>query len=242
MNVRRAIESRLADRDLLGRRSVSLLLVAIIHLLGFLLLLSLAPNVLRRVAPELKSFPLLSISEEPAPKVAATSSAPRRQVEKVVPPTPPTTPEIPKLPSNIIWMTSEQFRATDISKFSPREAKDASGTGGTATAEAQGPGEGPGGQKLYPADWYREPTTAEMAFYLKGKRQAGWGMIACRTAPQFRVEDCQEIGESPTGSGLANALRQASWQFRVRPPSIGGKPQVGAWVKILFDFQYGVMK
>lgn len=241
MNVRRALHDRLANRDMLGRRAFSLLLVGIIHLLGFLLLLSLAPDMVRKLTPELKSFPLLSISDEPAPKVAATSSAPRRQV-KVTPPTPPTTPEVPKLPSNIIWMTSEQFRATDISKLSPRVAKDASGSGGEATAETQGVGEGPGGQKLYPADWYREPTTAEMAFYLKGKRQAGWGMIACRTAPQFRVEDCQEIGESPTGSGLANALRQASWQFRVRPPSIGGKPQVGAWVRILFDFQFGVMK
>lgn len=241
MNVRRALESRLADRDLLGRRTVSLLLVGIIHLLGFLLLLSLAPNVLRRVAPELKSFPLLSISEEPAPKVAATSSAPRRQV-KVTPPTPPTTPEVPKLPSNIIWMTSEQFRATDISKFAPREAKDASGTGGAATAEAQGAGEGPGGQKLYPADWYREPTLAEIAFYQKDKRQAGWGVIACRSAPQFRVEDCQEIAEFPKGSGLASAMRQASWQFRVRPPMIGGKPQFGAWIKITFDYEYGVMK
>lgn len=241
MNVRRALHDRLANRDMLGRRAFSLLLVGIIHLLGFLLLLSLAPDMVRKLTPELKSFPLLSISDEPAPKVAATSSAPRRQM-KVTPPTPPTTPEVPKLPSNIIWMTSEQFRATDISKLSPRVAKDASGTGGESTAEAQGVGEGPGGQKLYPADWYREPTTAEMAFYLKGKRQAGWGMIACRTAPQFRVEDCQEIGESPTGSGLANALRQASWQFRVRPPSIGGKPQVGAWVRILFDFQFGVMK
>ncbi|MGC6328043.1 hypothetical protein [Rhizorhabdus sp. FW153] len=139
-------------------------------------------------------------------------------------------------------MTSEQFRATDISKFSPREAKDASGTGGESTAAAEVIEEGPNGQKLYPADWYREPTIAEMAFYRKDKRQASWAMIACRTAPQFRVEDCQEIAEFPKGSGLASALRQASWQFRIRPPRIGGKPQVGAWIKILYDYQYGVMK
>lgn len=69
----------------------------------------------------------------------------------------------------------------------------------------------------------------------------GWGMVACKTIPGNRVENCRSIGESP-GSGLSRMLRLASWQFRVRPPRIGGKPIIGAWVRIKFDLIQGVVK
>jgi hypothetical protein len=64
----------------------------------------------------------------------------------------------------------------------------------------------------------------------------GWGLVACRTVEDFHVENCQTIGESPLGSGFAKAVRQAAWQFLVRPPRIDGKPQVGAWVRIRIDY------
>lgn len=229
----------LRRHDLLGRRATGIVLAIVVHILGFLLLLSLTPATLQKLTPDLKSFPLLSFSENPAPKKASSSSPKRRETVKTPPPEAPApTPT----PLKMMIVSSEVFKASDISRIRPQQAEGTSGAGDPGTGDGAGVGEGPGGEKLYPADWYVEPTTAEMAYYIKEQRQAGWGMIACRTAPNYRVEDCQELGESPRGSGLARSLRQAAWQFKIRPPRIGGKPQMGVWVRILFDFQVGVVK
>ena len=147
-------------------------------------------------------------------------------------PVPPPVP-VPKVPAvKFIPLSRSDFAASDISKLG-HQGEAASGN----SSSAYGPGEGPGGARLYNAEWYRRPSHAELAGYLKnGAPPGSWAMIACKTVEHFHVEDCIQLGESPPGSGLSRALREAAWQFLVRPPRVDGKPQIGAWVRIRFDF------
>lgn len=143
-----------------------------------------------------------------------------------------------QLPEGFIQMSRTDLAAADIGKMrsapAPGAGNDAAGGGGS------GAGEGPGGARLYNAEWYREPTHAELAGYVPAGRDPGdWAMIVCRTTTAYHVEDCRELGESPAGTGMARALRQAAWQFLVRPPRTDGKPLIGAWVRIRYDFIKG---
>lgn len=173
--------------------------------------------------------------KQPLPKVPVTVPVP-------TPPVPPPQIVIPDQkapPVNFIHLSSEDMASADIGKMHGQGAGESNGE---AKAD-YGPGEGPGGQHLYKAEWYREPSRAELAGYLS-ERNAGaeWAMIACKTIEHYHVENCQALGESPAGSGLARAMREASWQFLVIPPRINGKPQVGAWVRIRFDFLRGTAR
>ena len=96
-------------------------------------------------------------------------------------------------------------------------------------------GTAPNGEPLYAARWYREPTDQELRGYLSTASAPAWGLVACRTAPDFRVEDCVGLAESP-GSNMLRAILAATWQFKVRPPQLGGRPQIGEWVRIRIDY------
>lgn len=185
-------------------------------------------------------------SDNPAPKqqkaaqqatrAAATMPAAAKPPRVVVP-----TDNKVVWPEGFIPMSRSDFASADISKL-----KGPAGTGSAAQQASAGGGGGgtggtaPDGSRLYNAEWYREPRDAEINGYMRPGQSSGrWAMIACRTVPGYHVEDCQELDESPRGSGMARVLRQAAWQFLVRPPRVNGTPQVGTWVRIRFDFLRG---
>lgn len=247
--MRRALISWLSDQPpgTVRRRAISVAAMIGVHLLAILIAFLMSPPFdPRKLEPELKNFRLMTLAEEkvaPKPKPRASAAAQQKRMVTETPP-PPEQPVALPSPLAMMLVSRDVFAASDISRIQSRRAEGTPNIADNSSAgHDDGPGEGPGGEKLYDPDWYREPTDAELAYYMpKGTPRTGWGLIACRTVPDFRVEDCRELAESPSGSGIARAVRQAAWQFRVRPPRIGGKPIIGAWVRIRFDLTVGVAK
>ncbi len=230
------------------RAAVFLLIVALHALVAWLAFLHkltvLKPpvpkvfNLIPIPAPTPTPEPVRKPTPKPKQKVAGASPKPAARPPAAVKPTAKPAPKL---------FGTELFEAVDITKL-PNHSKDNappdaiadSGTGKDSKS-VYGPtlgGGGGGGEPLYNAEWYpREPTHAELAGYLpNGAPPGSWAEIACRTVEKFRVEDCRELDESTPGGGLARAMRQAAWQFHVRPPRVGGHTLVGAWVRIRFDF------
>ncbi|QPI73418.1 hypothetical protein [Sphingobium sp. Cam5-1] len=170
--------------------------------------------------------------EAAAPK-KKTEIQPQKPVQKPLVELPVT---LPPVTVPFLELDSAQMASADIGKMAPKDAGAGAEGKGNSPAAA-GPGEGPGGVQLFEAEWYRPPSHAELASYLPASAPAGgWGLVACKTVENFRVENCQALGESPQGSGFARAVRLAAWQFLVRPPRVNGKSMVGAWVRIRIDY------
>lgn len=108
--------------------------------------------------------------------------------------------------------------------------------GGSSSSDTERVGTAPNGEPLYAAAWYRRPREDEMRGYLSTASGPGWGLIACRTAANYRVEDCVALDEYPEGSKITRAALAASWVFQVQPPSLGGRSLVGSWVRIRIDY------
>lgn len=162
--------------------------------------------------------------------------------EIIVPPPPVEPPPNP----NILWLTKPQYAGSDIGKIQPQGPRNGVNQSGAENGTGDAPGDsqlaegkGPNGEPLYIAEWYREPTNAELSPYIpaRARGRPGWGVVMCRTAERWRVEDCRELGDGPRGTGYAGAVRQAAFQFRVKPPRRGGKYLVGAWVSIRIDYR-----
>lgn len=230
-----------------GPRAIILIVIALIHVLLLLLVL-----FARQAGPPPEPPPTvvrlidLPKSAPPAAPKPVTRPVTRPHKDAVKAPVP-----IVKVPPQknapAPLFKTEMMDAVDITKLpSHREAQvaDNAGTGSTigppAAASGDGDygpvvGNGPRGEKLFAAEWYREPTHAEIAPYLpKHLPDVSVADIICRTIDHYGVEDCQEFGEQPAGTGLSRAIRQAGWQFKVKPVRLGQKFQVGTWVRIRY--------
>jgi periplasmic protein TonB len=177
--------------------------------------------------------------EQAKPKPARSNTSqpqPQRvQPDSIQPPSPLPSPAFIPLPNR-------ETAKFDISNLPPApKAAPAPGrmmgppdTG--VPGDSKRVGTAPNGEPLYAAAWYREPSDDELRGYLSTASGPGWALIACRTVPDFRVEDCVGLDEYPDRSQMLRAVLAAAWQFRVRPPRKGGVSQVGAWVRIRIDY------
>lgn len=234
-----------------------LFVLAVHALLLFMLLTIAAPPEFIRMRSSPLTIDLLPAdagAAERAPKVErekrpAGGGAPKKAPAEVKPPPLMPVPKTPPMPDlGLLRLTNEELASVKSTMGTSRrgrgsgQGKDGEHPGAGAMAEAAAGG-GSGGERLFDADWYRKPTRAELATYLPATaRQTGWGMIACQTVEDYRVENCRELGQAPAGSGFSRAVRQAAWQFRVLPPRLGGRPLIGAWVRIRIDYIDGIAK
>lgn len=232
------------------RRVTSFVLAAVVEiaLIAFLILFGPQFTPFRKEPTRPVSFSTLPDSEKDAAnspdhkdaakaKRSAAAGAATPNPAEPLPPPPILPPDAQTKPNGFAGILPIDLGAKDISKLKSSGGDDADDGQGADSKLAYGPGLGPGGLPLYRAEWYREPTNAELNGYLKSQPPNGaWAMIACRTIANYRVDNCRTLGESPPGSGLARDMRLAAWQFLVRPPRRGGKALIGSWVSIRIDF------
>lgn len=243
----RASLARLISEDGVSparRRSLSLLLTIIAHALLLWMLLRLAPEQfapMRRAAGALMTF-AVQPSPEPTPQrarqeqkqAAAQPAASRAAAAPPIPPPVVKLPTAPAKPYEVMELSRDDMATLDATMSHrvygpPAPGSESARGGGDDTPSTAGPN----GERLYAAEWYREPTQAEIGPYLPHSATPGtWGEIACRTVARFHVEDCRELGDSLPGVGIARAMRQAAFQFLVRPPRVGGQSLTGTWVRI----------
>jgi protein TonB len=47
---------------------------------------------------------------------------------------------------------------------------------------------------MYAAAWHRDLHDSGLPGYLQTAERPGWALIACRIAPEYRVDDCAGLG------------------------------------------------
>lgn len=242
----------------IGRRTLAIGLALLIEALLLIMLFSFEPEKppeKRAQRVSVVRFETAAIAEE----VPEPSRSERQQIEQQPAPSQPA-PEEPRpsepaeprppqavapTPAPIMPMPSAQppsaVAPQNVVRPSAGPVYGPPNRGGSsAPRDTERVGTAPDGEPLYAAAWYREPRDDELRGYLSTASGPGWGLIACRTAPDYRVEDCVGLDEYPHGSQINRAVLAAAWQFKVRPPRVGGRVLVGSWVRIRID--YGVTR
>jgi protein TonB len=229
-----------------GRRAIGVGLTLLVEALMLLVMLSLVPGKppgAEDARSTLVTFDVAEASEEPTE--ARTPEPARRAEQRPEPeePRPPPPAEAPAAPPPTVILPTPWELPPSLPRnaapapparpvFGPPDNRSA------AFRDTQRVGTAPNGEPLYAAEWYREPDEVAMRSYLSTSRGPGWGLIACRTAPDYRVEDCVALDEYPEGSQINRSVLAAAWEFRVRPPRRGGTPLVGSWVRIRIDYRF----
>lgn len=232
-----------------GRRTLAISLAVLIPALLLLMLLSWGFEE----QPDFSETPIsvvtleaTEISDEPP---EPSSPEPARAKEQPMSPQPAPQEPPPSAPAQPNAAQAAQplpppVIATPAPAASPSTPRPSGGRvygppnigGSSSSRDTERVGTAPNGEPLYAAAWYREPRDDELRGYLSTASGPGWGLIACRTAPDYRVEDCVGLDEYPNGSQINRAVLAAAWAFQVRPPRLGGRPLVGAWVRIRIDY------
>ena len=237
-----------------GRRALGIVLTLLIEALMLLLLLTLGPGKQRGIedgrttvitfrAEEISEEASEPRSPEPEQQAEERPAPPRPEADEPRPPQP--APPVPPAAPPILPMRWQLPPAAAIPRNPDRPAPSARPVYGpadirsAASHDTERVGTAPNGEPLYAAEWYREPDDVMLRNYLSTARGPGWGLIACRTAPDYRVEDCVALNEYPEGSQINRAVLAAAWEFRVRPPRLGGRPLVGSWVRIRISYELG---
>ena len=230
-------------RTELGRRATGLAVALALEVLLLLALISLSRSADPPLEPQITEVDL-SAQEYVEPEAEQPEPEPERarESEPTPQPTEAPTPALqpaPVPPARIPIPTAPPAPEPEETPRPPRPGvvigpvQGPPNTGAPSLGDSERVGTAPNGEPLYAARWYREPGE-EIRGYLS-TASPGWGLIACRTVPNFYVTDCVPLGESP-GSMLNRAMLAASGQFRVRPPRLGGRVLVGSWVRIRIDY------
>ena len=234
-------------RGKLRERLTGAVLALLIEALLLLALLSLdfSPEVKKKTNTRLVSVTLEQDADQ-APKPAEAKQSPaaaRIQRPSLTPntPSPLVAPPVPPPPA-IIPLKNPELAQFDLSQVPRQPPAGARGKGKMGPPDLGVPGDSkrvgsaPNGEPMYAAAWYREPYDSELSGYLQTADGPGWALIACRTVPEFKVDDCVGLDEYPDGSHILRSILAAAWQFRVRPPRVGGTSKYGEWVRIRIDY------
>jgi protein TonB len=231
-----------------GRRALGIFAALLLEAVLLLLLLSLGQS---KAPPEKRSTLVsITVNREPAPDPAASPEPEARREERPVPkaaePPPPAPAPAPQAvavalpapppPIPVVPAPAAPAAPRPAQAVIKGQAYGPPDTGSRSSDDSARVGTAPNGEPLYAARWYREPYDDELRGYLSTASGPGWGLIACRTAPDYRVEDCVGLEEHPRGSMINRAILAAAWQFKVRPPRLGGRSLVGEWVRIRIDY------